>query len=143
MRYTVPAISLTLAVLGGCASKPKEVASVYVGAWAEIVSSQPANPVDGRQAIERFGDGRFKLVFYKSYASRQPCTGQWSVNEAEHLYRLRFATIACFGDISNKPSIGEELTFEILSVESNRLRFKAAGSSLLALWQARLEGGIE
>jgi len=143
MRHTVLAISLALAVLGGCASKPKEAPSVYVGTWVEIVSSQPANPVDGRQAIERFWDGRFKLVFFKSYASRQPCTGQWSVNEAEHLYRLTFATVACFGDISNKPTIGEELTFEILSAEPNRLRFKTAGSSLLVLWQARLEGGIE
>ena len=143
MRHTVLAITLTLAVLGGCAGKPQEAASGYVGAWAEIVSSQPANPVDGRQAIERFGDGRFKLVFFKSYASRPPCTGQWSVNEAEHRYRITFASVACFGDISNKPTIGEELTFEILSVEPNRLRFKTAGSSLLALWQARLEGGIE
>jgi hypothetical protein len=143
MRHTVLAISLTLAVLGGCAGKPKEVPSAYVGTWAEIVSSQPANLVDGRQAIERFGDGQFKLVFFKSYASRQPCTGQWSVNEAEHLYRLTFASVACFGDVNNKPAVGEELTFEILSVEPNRLRLKATAGSLLALWQARLEGGIE
>jgi hypothetical protein len=143
MRHTVFSIIFAFAVLGGCASIPTEVRSPYVGTWVEIISSQPANLVDGRQAIERFNDGRFKLVFLKSYTSRPPCTGQWSLNEADRLYRLTFTSVSCFGEVTNKPVIGEELKFEVLSVEPTRLRFKTLVGSPIASWQARLEGGID
>jgi len=145
-RVVLFALSLVSAMLGACtqaASTMNTPSTAFVGTWAEIVASGPANPTDGRQVIERFVDGQFKLVFVKTHASRPACTGRWSVSESGSVYRMTFASTGCFSQDAEKPPKDTELQFEVLSAEPARLKFKVPSGSPLALWQARLEGGIE
>jgi len=132
-----------LAACSQTGNTPPGPSGALVGTWAEIVASKPANPTDGRQVIERFIDGRFKLVFVKTHASHAPCTGRWSVNESGSVYLMTFLSTDCFSQGAEAPSKGAEIQFEILSVEPARLRFKGPLRSPLAPWQERIEGGIE
>jgi hypothetical protein len=145
MRTTVVAPPvLILATLAACSSAPGPTpgaSPALLGTWVEIVNPRPANPVDGRQVIERFSDGRFKLVFVRTHPSKSPCTGHWSLSGTS--YRMTFESVSCFSDGTAKPAVGQELTFELLSAEPSRLKFLAPAGVPLAPWQARLEGGIE
>jgi hypothetical protein len=63
-----------IAIFGGCASpigNESAARPLLLGTWAEIVSSSPANPTDGRQIIERLGNGTFKMIFVKTYPAKQ------------------------------------------------------------------------
>lgn len=137
---------LIISALVGCAGDDvaaKEEEAALVGTWVEIVTTQPANLVDGRQVIERFQDGRFKLIFVNTFENRKPCTGQWSVSQFGRVYKMTFDTIECFSDSIKKPQQNTEFQFELVATELNRLKFKIPAGSPIAPWQARLEGGIE
>lgn len=132
-------------VLGGCAppvAVETTVPSLHLlGAWAEIITTSPANQIDGRQMIERFANGTFKLVFVKTYPAQPPCTGRWSVSGST--YRMRFTSVTCFSSNASKPALGAELKFELTESSASRLRFNVPDGIPLAAWQAKLEGGIE
>ena len=139
----VVCLVLLLGDFAGCSSPPgplPEATRALLGTWAEVVTSQPANPVDGRQVIERFADGRFTLVFVRTHLSKPPCTGRWGLSGVS--YRMTFESVSCFSESNAKPAIGQELVFELLSAEPTRLRFLVPTGVPLAPWQARLEGGI-
>jgi hypothetical protein len=145
MRTTVISCLVPMfAVLAACSDargQAPKASPALLGAWAEIVTSQPANSVDGRQIVERSSDGRFKLVFVRTRSSKPPCTGHWSSSGTS--YRMIFESVSCFSDDTPKPTIGKELAFDILSAEPTRLKFAVPAGVPLAPWQARLEGGIE
>ena len=143
MRTPVVACSVLLGAFAGCSSPPSplpEASRALLGTWAEVVTSQPANPVDGRQVIERFAEGRFTLVFVRTHLSRPSCTGRWGLSGVS--YRMTFESVSCFSESAAKPAIGQELAFELISAEPPRLRFLVPAGVPLAPWQARLEGGI-
>jgi hypothetical protein len=144
MRTTfVACLVLMLGVLAACSAPglAPGASPTLLGTWAEIVTSQPANAVDGRQVVERLSDGSFKIVFVKTHPSQPPCTGRWSLSGTS--YQVIFESVSCFSNGTPKPDIGKELTLELLSAEPSRLKFVVPAGAPLASWQARLEGGIE
>jgi len=138
---TGAACTFALSACAPTASIQREPQSALLGTWAEIVTTSPANPTDGRQVIERFANGTFKLVFVKTHPAQPPCTGTWAVSGSA--YRLAFTSASCFSSSSSKPEVGAELRMQLVESSPSRLRFYVPNGSPLAPWQAKLEGGIQ
>lgn len=137
--------ALLAVILGGCAPSvtvdTAPPSSHLLGTWAEIITTSPANPIDGRQMIERSANGTFRLVFVKTYPAQPACVGRWSVSGAT--YVMSFSSVTCFSAGASKPAIGVELKLELTESSTRRLRFNVPDGVPLAAWQAKLEGGIE
>ena len=138
---TLVAGALTLVACAPTASIKAEAHSPLLGTWAEIITAAPANPIDGRQVIERFSNGTFKLVYVRTHPAQPPCTGTWATTGST--YRAAFTSVACFSAATAKPAVGAQYQFEILESSASRLTFNVPSGVALASWQAKLEGGIE
>lgn len=146
-QYKLPRVALTTAVaasLSACTTTPSTQSQAQfplLGTWAEIVTVGAANPEDGRQVIERFPNGTFKLVFVRTHPAQLFCEGTWKISGSTVL--MAFTSIECFSAKASKPVVRTQYQLDILEASATRLKFKIPEGLPLAFWQAKLEGGIE